>query len=112
MTQFDNIKHHVSVRVREFGIPPVHDGLVLGRHSPIGCTALRRALNLLAANTFEHIEIEDEVISDILVRAAILQRLPREKLVEFVLEHIKLLMSPYDVVHIDLMVEVMLEGVV
>ncbi len=102
-------KHAVKARVREFGVPPIHDALILGRRSAIGCVAMRKALSLLVAQPFEHIEIEDDVIGDILVRAAILRRVPLEKLIEFVRTHIKPMMTDNEVLHLDIEAEVIVE---
>jgi hypothetical protein len=103
-------KHSIRAHIAEFALPPVHDGLVLGRHAPIGCKAFRRALDLLIATPFEHIEIEDERISDVLVRAAILQRVPRDRLVQFVIKEIKPHMTAEEVLHLDLEVRLTIEG--
>ena len=55
----------LRARIKEFGIPPVHDGLVLGRNSPIGCAAIRKAIDLLVSSPFEHIELEDATVGEI-----------------------------------------------
>ena len=61
-----NMKYTLKVRVREFGVPPIHDVLVLGKRSPIGCAAIRKAIEFLVASPFEHLEFKDDVISDII----------------------------------------------
>ena len=104
-----NSRHVLRARVREFGIPSVRDGIVLGRQSPVGCVAIRNAVGLLGGAPFAHIELEDEVISDVIVRQAILRRIPKEKLIAFVLDRIKPLMGAEEILHLDLEVEVMLE---
>ena len=105
-----NMKHSVKARVREFGVPPIHDALVIGKQSHIGCVAIRKAIELLVASPFEHIEFEDDVISDIIVRSAILRRIPKDKLIAFVLSQIKPLMTENEILHLDLDVEVGIEG--
>lgn len=102
-------RYILRVRVQEFSIPPVRDGLILGKHSPIGCVAIRKAIELLGGSPFAHFEVEDEVISDIVVRKAILRRVPKEALIAFVLERIKPLMGPEEILHLELEVEVLLE---
>lgn len=102
-------KHILRVRVQEFDIPPIHDGLVLGKDSPIGCVAIRKAIELLGNTNFAHIEVEDEVVSDIVVRRTILRRIPKDTLVAFVLDRIKPLMGPEEILHLDLAVELLLE---
>jgi hypothetical protein len=102
-------QHSIKVRIKDFAIPPIHDALVLGKNSPIGCAAIRKAIDLLVHSPFEHIELDDEVISDILVRNKILRRIPRNKLVAFVLKRIKPLMGAEEILHLDLDAEVTLE---
>lgn len=101
----------LKARVKEFTIPPVNDSLVLGKDAPIGCIAIRRALELLMVTPFEHIELggKDDVIGDILVRQTLLRRIPQERLVEFVLRRIKPLMGPEEILHLELTLEVLLE---
>jgi hypothetical protein len=105
------IKSALSARVSEYEIPPIRDALVLGREAPIGCQAMRRALGLLIKTPYAHIELEDEVISGILVRENLLRRLPEDQLIEdqlieFVLTHIKPMMGIEEVLHIELDIEV------
>lgn len=82
--------------------------LVLGKQAPIGCIAMRRAIELLVTATYEHIEIEDDVISDILIRQRLLQRVSRENLIDFVLTHVKPLMGIDEVMHAEIDIKVFL----
>jgi hypothetical protein len=100
----------LRARVTEFGYPPVHDALVIGKGAPLGTEAFRRAVNLLVATPFEHVAVEDEVVSGLLVRAAILRRIDADRLVEFVMSRVKPLMAGDEILHLDLEVEVDLEG--
>lgn len=95
--------------MREFTIPLISDGLVLGRQAPIGSVAFGKALELLIVSPFERIEVEDDVIGDILVRKSLLRRMPRESLLEFVLQRIKPLMGPEEILHLDLTAEILIE---
>ncbi|ATG91024.1 hypothetical protein [Methylomonas koyamae] len=103
-----NKKIHLSARVGEYAIPPLKDMLVLGNQSPIGCIAMRRAIELLIKTPFEHIELQDDVISDILVRHHILRRVSREGLIDFVMANLKPMMGPDEVLHAELDVSVFL----
>ncbi len=99
--------HHIVVRVREFKTPPVHDGLILGREAAVGCMAIRKTLELLSTCQFAHIEPDDDVVGDIIVRESLLKRLPRKELIQFVLDNVKPLMNSDEILEIDL--EVMVE---
>jgi hypothetical protein len=100
------IKSALSARITEYEIPPIRDALVLGKEAPIGCQAMRRALSLLIKTPYAHLEIEDDIISDILVRETLLRRLPQAQLIAFVLSHVKPLMGPEEVLHVELDIEV------
>jgi hypothetical protein len=103
-------KIRISVHVGEYAIPPLKDMLVLGRDAPIGCIAMRRAIELLVKVPFEHIELDDEVISDILVRQPILRRVSRDELVDFVVTRMKPLMGSEEVLHALVEVNVILSA--
>jgi hypothetical protein len=107
----NNRKHQNIIRAQltEFSLPPITDGLVLGRLSPIGHVAVGKALSLLTTTSFEHLDVEDDVISDVLIRTAILRKASREQLINFVLQEIKPLMGAEEIIHLDLQIEVMLE---
>ena len=102
-------KSHITARIREFRIPPVHDGLILGREAAIGCVAMRQALGLLSSSAYVHIEIDDDVVGDILLKEGILRRIPRDQLISFVLERIKPYMSPAEILHLEIGAEVELQ---
>jgi hypothetical protein len=101
--------YSISVRVSEFTIPPVSDGLVLGKDSPIGFSAITKALNLLIADNMQSVEVHDDVISHIIVRHGILRRVPEARLVAFVLERVKPLMSAHEILHLHIKAEVTIE---
>lgn len=100
------IKNGLVARITEYQIPPFRDALVLGREASIGCQAVRRALSLLVKTPFTHIEVDDEVIGDILIRENLLRRVSQERIITFVLEHIKPLMGVEEVLQVDIDIEV------
>ncbi len=99
-------RHTFRARLKEFVLPPIDDGLVLGRRSPIGHVAVGKALSLLTTTQFEHVLVEDDVIGDVLVRSAILRKISPEQLRRFVLEEIKPLMGPEEIIHLNLEIEI------
>jgi hypothetical protein len=103
--------HAIRARVSEFVFPPIDDGLVLGRRSPIGHVAIGKAMNLLSTTDYSHLAVDDEVIGDILVRSAILRKVSQDQLIGFVLKEIKPLMGAEEIIHLHLDVEVLLESV-
>ena len=59
---------------------------------------------------FDQISVVDDVISDILVRSSILKRIPKEKFSQLMIDRVKPLMSPDEVMHVDVDAELILEG--
>ncbi|MFQ5515688.1 MAG: hypothetical protein ACE5FG_14840 [Myxococcota bacterium] len=102
-------KQSLRVRAQEFGVPPIHDALVLALEAPIGCVAIRKAIKLLAAGDFDHIEVEDDVIADVIIRSPLLRRMPREKFLAFIMRRIKPLMTRTEILHLDIELEITIE---
>lgn len=100
---------YVRMQAKEFVVPPVRDCLVIGKKSPIGCVALKKALSLLHGAPFEDLHPDDDNVGDILVRASILRKIPREKFVDLVLKRVKPLMDDTEVVELGIEVELLLE---
>lgn len=109
----NNVSVNIRLEFQEFKIPPVRDALVLGKKAPIGNEAIRRSLTLLHAAPFEHIELkgenEDDVVSDILVRQSVLNKIPRNKLIRLILDRVKPFMAAEEILHLRIDAEVSLE---
>jgi len=103
-------QNRIRARIKEFLLPPIEDGLVLGNRSPIGHIAVSRALTLLSSTQYQHVPIEDDVISDVLIRSAILRKMPVDSIVGFILREIKPLMGPEEILHLGLDVELTIEA--
>lgn len=102
----------VAVRftVEEFATPPVRDALVLGKRSPVGSMALRKALAFLHIAPFVHFEVEDDVIGDIVVRESIVRLIGREKLLQLVMDRVKPLMTDLDILHLHVETKLHMEA--
>jgi len=103
-------KFFIQARIKEFAIPPITDGLVIGREASIGTVALQKALNLLIPDHFEHVTIDDEIVADVLIKSILLRRLTKDRLVKFLIEQTKPFMSPQDILHVQLDLEISLTG--
>jgi hypothetical protein len=104
-------RHGIIIRsqLSEFVLPPIADGLVLGLQSPIGHVAVGKALSLLSTTPFDHLHVEDDVIGDIIVRKAILRKISADELRTYVLEEVKPIMGPEEIIHLKLQVDVIIE---
>lgn len=103
-------EQYVRVRVKALEIPPVKDGIVLGKSAPIGPEAMLRTLRLMSKEAFVHIPLKkDDVISDAIVRESVLRKLHEQKLVAFILTRIKPLMTESELLILDMEIEVVVE---
>jgi len=103
-------KFFIQARIKEFNIPPITDGLVIGRDASIGTVALQKALNLLIPDNFEHLIIDDEIIADVLIKATLLRRMTKDRLIKFMMEQVKPFMSAQDILQVQLDMEISLTG--
>ena len=103
-------KFVLQARIKEFAIPPITDGLVIGREASIGTVALQKALNLLIPDHFEHLIIDDEIIADVLIKSILLRRLTKDRLVKFIMGQVKPFMSAQDILQVQLDLEILLTG--
>jgi hypothetical protein len=105
-SQASQHKVNLVARIVEYRMPPFRDALIMGREALIGCHAMRRALTLLSKTPFLHTELDDDIISDILVRENILRRISREQLIAFVMSHIKPQLGIDEILQVEIEPEV------
>jgi hypothetical protein len=111
-TAHDTTEKLIRVRLRALEMPPIKDGLVIGRDAAIGGEAMARTLRLVSNEKFDRILIKDEVVQELIVRQAILRKIGRERLLAFVLKRVKPVMAETELLLLDIDVELVLEDVV
>src|SRR3954465_4818438 len=82
----------MRVRVKGLEIPPIKDGLVIGRNAAVGAEAMQRTLSIMAHEEFELLNLSDEVIENVIVRTAIVRKVGRDRLVRFVVANLRPIM--------------------
>lgn len=76
----------VSIRLKEFEIPPMQDVLMIGKRSPIGPEAVRRMVDALSPEQYEVVPVDEGPIEAIVIRKSLLKLIPREKLFPIILD--------------------------
>jgi len=79
-------KAEITMRMSEFEMPPMQDALIVGRRAPIGPEAARRMVDILSPDQYEIVKVDHPAIEAMVVRKALFNMLPQEKLVELLLE--------------------------
>ena len=87
-------KSTVSLEFSTFDIPPSGDALILGKESPIGAMAAKKMLDTVAPGQFELVKLDDALIDGILIKKYLLSRADKKKLVAFLDEEVRQIMSP------------------
>ncbi|CAA7603327.1 Hypothetical protein DEACI_4150 [Acididesulfobacillus acetoxydans] len=79
-------KAEIQMHLSEFEMPPMQDVLIVGRNAPIGPEAAKRMVDVLSPDQYKVIKIDHPVIEAIVVRNALINMIPEERLTEFILE--------------------------
>jgi len=79
-------KAEITMRMSEFEMPPMQDALIVGKRAPIGPEAARRMVDILSPDQYEIVKVDHPTIEAIVVRKALFNMLPQEKLVGLLLE--------------------------
>jgi hypothetical protein len=96
----------VRVRVRALRIPLVRDAVVIGLWAPVTREVMTDALKVITPERFIGIDIQDDTISCILVREAVLRKISWDLIHRLVQEDIKPLMTKSEILALRLNVEV------
>ena len=79
-------KAEITMRMSEFEMPPMQDVLIVGRRAPIGPEAARRMVDILSPDQYEIVKVDHPSIEAMVVRKALFNMLPKEKLVALLME--------------------------
>ena len=103
-------EQYIRVRIKALEIPPIKDGLVIGKSAPIGIEAMMRTLKLMSADRFVRISIPgDSIVSDAIVRESVVRKLTEKRLRAFILRRVKPLMAENELLMLDMEIEVVVE---
>lgn len=102
----------LSIRLSEFEIPPIQDVLLVGRKAPIGPGAVRRMADVMSPEQYEIINIEEGIIEALVVRKALLTLIPKQKLVDILLEEGKKIANESSVIKAQVDISVVIKRTV
>ncbi len=70
-----------------------------------------RTLRLMTNEKFERIQLKDDVVQELIVRTAIVRKLGRDRLTDFVMRRVKPVMGENELLMLDIEVEIVIEDV-
>lgn len=103
-------ENRVKLTVREFILPLVRDVVILGSDAPIGPVAMSKALDYLHAHKFSQFDYDDDIIHTIFIRETVLNKVSSEKIVGFLMQRVRPLMTMREILHVDMEIETFIEG--
>ncbi len=115
-----SIKSHVGsseqlirVRLKALEIPPIKDGIVIGRDAAIGGEAMVRTLRLMTNEKFERFTIsKDDTIQDVILRTSVVRKLGKDRVLKFVMDRIRPVMTETELLMLDIDVELVIEDTI
>ncbi|CAM2963512.1 hypothetical protein [Rariglobus hedericola] len=100
----------IRVRVKALEIPPIKDGIVIGRDAAIGGEAMTRTLRLMTNEKFERFVIpKDDIIQDVILRSSVVRKLGKERMLKFIMDRIKPVMTDNELLMLDIDIELVIE---
>jgi len=100
----------IRVRVKALEIPPIKDGIVIGRDAAIGGEAMTRTLRLMTNEKFERFIIaKDDIIQDVILRSSVVRKLGKDRVLKFIMDRIKPVMTDNELLMLDIDIELVIE---
>ncbi len=96
----------LKVELQRFRLPPIDSALIIGRRAAIGPTAMAKSLEEMVPHEFERVDVEHPRIQTILVHTAHLRRIPKERLVEVLVQQAEDMIDETEMLHVTLDVSV------
>ena len=102
----------VRVHFKTLELPPVKDGVVIGRDSVVTPEVMLQTLRLSSGEHFRKLDVSDGVVNCVLVRESVLKKIKAEDIAAFILRRVKPFMSTGEILAIRLTIEIVLEDVI
>jgi hypothetical protein len=107
--QLKSKKFSVRLDFEAIKLPPVTDILVLGCRVPQGKHGVISSMEFLAPDSFEMIEITNDVSADvdaIIVNKAILKRMPRNQIIDVLKENVFPYVGPGEAIRVNFSINI------
>ncbi len=112
--QDHNRQVRLTLGFRHFNLPPVGDGLLVGRRASIGPKALYESMERLLPGLYELVPLEHEMIEAVIVLRSRLRMLGTDRLIPLLVENAASLMDDTSCLQVtvdgDVTIQVKVEG--
>ncbi len=107
---FGGRKVQLSLRLRDFELPPIRDAVVIGRRAPIGPHGLFESLDRMVPDGYELIPVDgNPLVEAAIVRKGCFNLLDRDRLLALLIQNAEPLMRDSSIIQVELNGEVALQ---
>lgn len=97
-----------ALTLREFDLPPIGDGVLIGRRAAIGPRGLFEAIDRMLPGQYQLVSVEHPTTEGVIFRTSKTKAVPQDKLVALFLRQGEALMSETTILRVDVDFEVRL----
>jgi hypothetical protein len=96
----------LTLTIREFDLPPIGDGVLIGRRAAIGPRGLFEAIDRMLPGLYELVFVEHPIVEAVIVSLRKTRVVPRDRLIALLLRQGEHLVSESTILRIDVDFEV------
>jgi|GEM_PF-2555482 len=108
----DATAQFLRVRFRTLEMPPIRDGVIIGKSAPVSSDTMMETLKLVSTEKFFPVPVLDDTVGAIIVREGIIKRMQPALIAEFVVTRVKPFMSSSEVLRLDVEVDTLVEAAI
>jgi hypothetical protein len=105
-------KIELRLRLSEFKGGPVRKTLVVGRKAPITLKDAKKMADSISPDHYQVIPIKDDVIAGLIMRTTALKMISKKALLPILIEEVKKIMVPENIIEIDLDVSLAIKRII
>lgn len=108
-----SIRYDITLNFKTIKLPPVRDILVLGKKFPQGKVGIMECFRFIAPDEFEMFDIPEpeEVVEAVMISKRILARIPAEKIIDLLREHVFCRIAKGEALNVDLTMSMQVKGI-
>jgi hypothetical protein len=99
----------LGLTLRDFDLPPIGDGVVVGTRAPIGCHGLFESIDRMLPGQYELVAVSgNALVEGVILRRSRLKLIPRDRLAALFVGHAETMMTEASIVRVDVEAELRL----
>lgn len=107
----EEIKCSISLSFESISLIPFSDILILGSMISPGKVEVAKCLQNFESNEFELILLDDDIVEVLLINKKILQRMPKDKVIEILRENVFPYMKEEEIIKVDFNLVISMENI-